>query len=109
MTQTVAQLVSRGEAAVAGIIKLELLSGANPAEIELLEHSLDLLPLLATSETHYARAGRLGAELRANGMSIPSTDLLIAILAIDHGVPLLHCDRHFDHIAESTELQVRRA
>jgi len=30
----------------------------------------------------------------------PSTHLLIAALALAHGVPLLHCDQQFDLMAE---------
>ena len=106
VTEIVAALVSRGEAATAGIVKLELLKGVHEREFERLKRHLSVLTLLHTSEAHYEDAGRLGGNLRRHGETIPTSDLLIATLAISHGVALLHCDRHFDRIADLTDLRV---
>ena len=105
-TEIVAALVSRGEAATAGIVKLEILKGAFEHEFERLKRNLSYLRLLPTSELHYEEAGRLGAELRRQGETVPSSDLLIATLAVSYDVPLLHCDRHFDRIARLGNLVV---
>ncbi len=105
VTRKVADLVAEGQAAVAGIIKLELLSGARGNEVGRLHRNLSLMPLIPTQEDHYERAGRLGSELRRMGASIPASDLLIATLAVDFDIPLLHCDRHFDRIAQCRRLR----
>ena len=106
LTELVAGLVERGEAATAGIIKLELLRGAWEREFDSLRKNLALLPLLETREAHYEEAGWLGSMLRKNGAVIPTADLLIATLAMAHGVPLLHRDRHFDLVARKRKLQI---
>jgi tRNA(fMet)-specific endonuclease VapC len=42
--------------------------------------------------------GRLLASLRSEGRLIPTNDMWIAALAIQHGLPLMTQDRHFDHV-----------
>ena len=108
LTRKVADLVAEGRAAVAGIIKLELLSGARGHEVDRLQKNLSLMPLVPTQEDHYEAAGRLGSELRRAGISIPASDLLIATIAVDLDIPLLHCDRHFDRIAQHRPLRFDR-
>lgn len=44
------------------------------------------------------------SELRRAGRPIPSNDLWIAALCIQHGVPLYTRDRHFDHIERLARL-----
>ena len=105
LTALVVDLVATGEAAVAGIIKLELLSGAREREVAQLSRNLSLLPLVPTREDHYEAAGRLGSELRRKGLTIPASDLLIAALALESDIPLLHRDQHFDRIAEYRPLR----
>lgn len=55
--------------------------------------------LLADEQTtrHY---GMLYAQLRKNGTPIPTNDLWIAALAIQHDLPLLSSDRHFSLIPQ---------
>jgi predicted nucleic acid-binding protein len=104
--ETVASLVGQGEATIAGIITLELLKGANEHELEPLERNLSLLPVISTTEAHFVEAGHLGARLRHSGQTLPTTDLLIATLAISYELPLLCRDQHFDRIAEMGNLKI---
>ncbi len=55
--------------------------------------------LLATEDTtrHYANLFR---QLRAQGTPIPTNDLWIAALAIEHGLVLLSRDEHFKHLPQ---------
>lgn len=49
----------------------------------------------------YERAARLYFECRRNGVTIRSgNDCVIAQIALEHGVPLLHDDRDFEQIAK---------
>ncbi|MEI9896232.1 MAG: PIN domain-containing protein [Chthoniobacter sp.] len=43
--------------------------------------------------THY---GAISAALKKKGAPIPSNDLWIAALAVQHGLPILSQDQHFD-------------
>lgn len=49
------------------------------------------------SSHHYAR---LFVQLRKQGTPIPTNDLWIGALVIQHGLHLLARDRHFDHIPQ---------
>ncbi len=55
--------------------------------------------LLATEDTtrHYANIFR---QLRTQGTPIPTNDLWIAALAVEHGLVLLSRDDHFVHLPQ---------
>ncbi len=96
-------LLAQGDAAVAPVIVQELLQGASsPANLERLRGHFLALPMLEASPgaaTH-AAAGELYARCRWAGVTPRSPhDCLIAQLAVEHGVPLLHDDRDFEAIA----------
>ena len=55
--------------------------------------------LLADEQTTHAYAS-LFAQLRRQGTPIPTNDLWIAALAIQHDLPLLTADRHFSHLPQ---------
>ena len=55
-----------------------------------------LLPDAETTE-HYAR---LFAQLRRQGTAIPTNDLWIAALAVQHGLTLCTGDAHFRHLPQ---------
>lgn len=55
--------------------------------------------LLADEQTthHYAA---LFAQLRSQGTPVPTNDLWIAALAVQHGLPLLSSDEHFKRLPQ---------
>ncbi len=55
--------------------------------------------LLADEQTTHAYAV-LFAQLRRQGTPIPTNDMWIAALAIQHDLPLLTSDRHFSHLPQ---------
>jgi predicted nucleic acid-binding protein len=59
--------------------------------------------VFADDETtlHYAAIYR---QLRAQGTPIPTNDMWIAALALQHRLVLLHRDRHFDHLPQLATL-----
>jgi len=97
------RLLQAGEAAIAPVILQELLQGASSPEnfAELRRHFL-ALPILGSESqgaTHVAAAA-LYARCRWQGFTPRSPhDCLIAQLAVEHGVPLLHDDRDFESLA----------
>jgi predicted nucleic acid-binding protein len=97
------RLLQAGEAAIAPVILQELLQGASsPKNFERLRKHFSALPLLEpkpAGATHVAAAA-LYARSRWRGFTPRSPhDCLIAQLAIEHGVPLLHDDRDFEALA----------
>ena len=94
------------EIAVCDPIQMEILAGARSES-----HLADLRALLAratllpTLPVHYEQAAALYRRARASGVTVRSlVDCLIASVAIDHQVPVLHADRDFDALAAVSPL-----
>ncbi|UCE17663.1 MAG: PIN domain nuclease [Gemmatimonadota bacterium] len=102
----VGRIISEGSAATCGMILVELLGGTRtPKEyVELLEE-LQALHYLPVTDRVWLSASRLSFELRRKGLTIPSTDVLIASVALNSKCLLLHSDHHFELISEHTNLK----
>jgi predicted nucleic acid-binding protein len=103
----VRRLLRRGTLAVCDPVALELLRGArNPRELKALRAGLALLPACGVVPSAWTRAQDMleGPALHRGGRhrGVPPMDLLIAAVAQEHGLPVLHDDAHFDLIAEVT-------
>jgi hypothetical protein len=101
---TLRRLLAEGQAVTAPVIVQEILLGASsPASLKRLrEHflSLPMVEPVAGGLTH-ANAAELYARSRWHGITPRSPhDCLIAQLAIEHELPLLHDDRDFDELAK---------
>ncbi len=98
------ELLDEGEAALAPVILQELLQGAaSPQALRTLRKQFEPLPMLMPrpGTAAYADAGALYARCRWKGYTPRSPhDCLIAQLAIEHRVQLLHDDRDFERIAK---------
>ncbi|MEI6503090.1 MAG: PIN domain-containing protein [Armatimonadota bacterium] len=93
--------IGDGRAAICHVVAAELLSGCRSKreyrEFELVLGGLAWLPL---TEECWARAAALGFNLRRAGLTVPLTDRLVVVTARLHEAELLHCDAHFDLIAD---------
>ena len=110
-----AKLLARDEIYLCAHVRLELLySATDDADYEGLASELDAIPVLPLHDRAAARASRAQRSLARNGhhRGPKPIDLLIAAIAEDHAVTLLHYDRHFDLIAgvtgQRTEWLARR-
>jgi len=92
-------LVLAGEAAWCDMTLVELWHGARGSmeKRELAEMEKEITKL-AMDESAWKLATRLALRCREKGLTVPSTDLVVAACALAHGVDLEHCDRHFDQI-----------
>jgi predicted nucleic acid-binding protein len=81
--------------------QLELLQGAkNENEWQQLSTYLDTQYYIEASNNSWSEAARIYFELRRKGITIISPiDCLIAQIAIENNVLLLHCDTEFKKIA----------
>lgn len=103
-TRLLERLLDDAEALIAPVILQEILQGAASAPaLRTLRRRFGALPLLepkAGGGTH-AEAGALYARCRWAGITPRSPhDCLIAQLAVENSVALLHDDRDFERIAE---------
>jgi predicted nucleic acid-binding protein len=60
---------------------------------------------LQITHREFDAAAAIGRMLRAKGVSVPATDLLIAAVAMKSNATLLHCDRHFLTIGSYADLK----
>jgi len=108
MKDEVARLLAENRVAISPMIRLELLGGTRSAgEFDRLKGRLSALHELPADEANWDLATRLSFELRQQGKVVPYIDVLIAAAAMVGGCLLLHADRHFDLMAEVTDLNVR--
>ena len=95
----VKSLLIRGQAAWCDMTLVELWNGARgKAEkdvLEALEREVRIYPI---TEQVWAGACELARRCRNEGLTVPSTDIIIAACATVHKLELEHCDRHFEGI-----------
>ncbi len=85
-----------GEALVSVVTVTELTIGARDRSAEArLEELLARIPVVALHREAARRAGQMGRTARAEGMTLPLSDLVIAATAAWLEVPLLTCDSDF--------------
>ncbi len=103
-TEQLDRLLDEADALLAPVILQELLQGArNEAAMRQLRDEFGDQPMLRAGDSTYVLGGELYARCRWQGITIRSPhDCLIAALAIEHDVDILHNDRDFLHIATIT-------
>lgn len=94
------QFLLQGEVFTCGIVKYELVQGVkSSAEEKTLLHALQAVSHLEMDESLWVAAGRLSANLRKKGVTIPFSDIIIAVLALENDLTVLTVDRHFEQVA----------
>lgn len=89
-----------GNVATTGIVRVELLQGTRTEdEFAGLATRLEALADLQGDAVTWGRAAANGFLLRRRGVSVPTTDLLIATIALQYATPIAHCDDHFELMA----------
>ena len=92
---------------VLGELRAGFASGARAATNEgglrrfLLRPGVDLLNLDEQTTHHYSAVFR---QLRQQGTPIPTNDMWIAALTLQHGLMLYSRDQHFDHLPQLLRL-----
>jgi predicted nucleic acid-binding protein len=99
-------LTVSGAAGITEWIILELMTGVRANEnSDVFLRKLQGLPLLSFDESKWGAVWALAAQLRKKGISPSASDCFIAMVAISHDVPLIHCDSDFELIAGNSNLQ----
>lgn len=105
--QQVRGVLAEGRVATCGMIILELTAGTRTeAEHRELCEDLKALQQLPITESVWRSAYGIAHAVRREGLSIPSTDHLIAAVALTYRCHLLHCDKHFDLMARHIRLPI---
>lgn len=89
-------------------VRLEVLAGArDDAHLRQLQGLLARATVFPTGPTHYDAAAGLYRSCRRRGETVRRLfDCLIAAVAIDAGVPVLHADEDFEVLARHTALRL---
>ncbi len=87
-------LLEEYQAVICGLVWLEVLGGARPAERQRLRTYFAALPRLATPEDIWDLAATHAAALRDHGITVPWSDLLVATVAVTHHARVYACDHH---------------
>ncbi len=101
-------LAEKAELAVTDAVRLEVLAGARDDIHERrLRRLLARAVILPTYPAHYDHAASVYRSCRRRGETIRKLlDCLIAAVAIQSGVPVLHADGDFDAMARHTDLEI---
>jgi len=95
------KMIGRDKVFTAGPILFELLQGIKSlGEKEQVKEALFSLHYLEITSQDWEGAALLSRELRAKGITIPMTDLLIAQLARTRNLEVISFDLHFDQVPE---------
>jgi predicted nucleic acid-binding protein len=99
------------EVAVCDPVRMEILAGArDEPHLQSLRRLLARAAVLPTVPAHYDQAASIYRHCRLEGETVRKLiDCLIAAVALNADVPLLHRDADFDAIARRTELKVDAA
>jgi predicted nucleic acid-binding protein len=107
LSDLVKDLIIKGRVLLPGIIKVELLRGAkSKKEYDQLSYLLKGLTCLPVSEEFWERLSEFSYTLLRKGVAVPLTDTYIALLCVESNAPILHCDKHFDLIAQKSPLKI---
>ena len=98
---TLRALLTAQRTAITDMIRLEVIAGAkSPKEFDRFREDFAAIPCLSATAESWQQAEEMSFALGRRGLPVPSTDLLIAAVAISHGVPLWHADRDFERVKQ---------
>jgi predicted nucleic acid-binding protein len=99
------------EVAVCDPIRMEVLAGArDERDLARLSGLLARGTDVPVESSHYEEAAANHRACRRNGETVRSlVDCLIAAVAVDAGLPVLHADTDFDVLARHTALRIAEA
>ena len=82
-----------------GPVLAEILQGSrSEGEFEFFAENLDALEFVDADKETWVRVGEMAFELRRGGVTLALADLIIASLAIQHGLPLFTLDQDFRRV-----------
>ena len=97
-----------GSLVTTGMVRLEVALGAESWShlLELQERFSRFRAYEPTSDT-WDEAARLHMRMRKKGFDLKAPDLLIAAVALENGLTVLHADRDFEHLAKHEGLKTK--
>jgi len=103
------QMLTAGEdICICGVILTEVLQGIrDDADYSKIASRFEAFLFLPMHHQTFVRAAQMYRKLRSRGTTIRNAvDCMIAAVAIEHDIPLLHHDRDFGRIAQHCGLKI---
>ena len=92
-------LIDENQLVFAGPVLMELLQGCRTSrDADIVLNHVSALPFLETIFSTWQRTGEISAGLRRKGITLPTIDLIIAALAMEHDAEVFTVDPHFRKI-----------
>ena len=92
-------LLGEGKVVMVGPVLAEILQGSRSEnEFAFFADRMTALPFLDAEQNTWLQVGGLSFHLRKRGLTVAFADLIIAALAIQHGVPVYTLDQDFQRI-----------
>ena len=93
-----------------GIIKSELLIGTKTQkEYDLAKNNLECFKTLQLDDRIFNETSKVGFHLKRKGITVPLSDLIIAVQCFEHRLILIEKDKHFQKIKECLDLKLFQA
>ncbi len=92
-------LLDAFEVTLCGPVELEFLGGARRDEKDRIQAWLNILPYLRNDQKLWRKGAEIYSRLRAEGLTVPWNDVLIATLALDADCRVYAIDKHFTAMA----------
>jgi len=109
LTPLIKELMEKDLIYTNGIIQSELLKGARSEKnYRSLMISFNGLHFLEIDKRLFDKISEAAFILRRKGITVPLTDLIIAIQCIENNLILLENDKHFRYIREHFDLELHR-
>lgn len=107
LTPFIKELMEKDQVYINGIILVELLKGAKSEKnYRDLKNSLNGLHFLEIDKGLFDSISEAAFKLRKKGVTVPLTDLVIAIQSIENDLTLIEDDRHFEFIRDHFPLKL---
>lgn len=97
----VADVIGSGHAAYTCPVRFELYAGARKSELSTLGEALSFAKRIMVTSEQWDSAAVHAAGMRAKGITVPASDLLIATVAVENGASLMARDDHFGMIRDN--------
>ncbi len=99
-------LLQEYEATLCGPVEMEFIGGARPSEAARIKAEWSIIPYLSNDQKIWRKAAGIYARLRANGLTVPWNDALIATLAIEADCRVYAVDKHFEAMPRFTPVRL---
>ena len=91
-------LLDEDKVALCGMVELEILQGLRGNEQAIIQDLFSVLHYIEAQRSDFINAGLILNDLRKKGITIPSSDCLIAAQCIQHKLALFTLDNDFKHV-----------